>query len=374
MKRHDHRAQKTSQNSSPEAASRHEHWGAGLTVPRDPHTETLPKDDDGRSKSREYSGYSLVQLYLEEASETPLLSLEEEHRLGVLNMEGDEDARQRLIKSNLLLVVSLAKEFSGFGLELSDLIALGNVGLMRAVDRFDPDRGAKFSTYASWWIKQSIRRGLTNDAATVRVPAHVHQKARDLIKAERELATKLHREPTIQELSQRVGLTEEQIKYRLQSRQARNTVPLDAPLSGDSSDRGGTSLSDTLADPNVVATSEVMVQDERYMVVRAILGDTKAQSAFSDELRPLLDFYRGKFKEREIDILNKRFGIGGANGRIKTLEEIGVEYRLTRERIRQLEARALNKFRRAFEHIDRERDRDVEALVAASRQTSTGSR
>lgn len=264
--------------------------------------------------------------------------------------------------------MSIAKNFSNYGLALPDLIGFGNLGLIKAVDRFDPTRGAKFSTYASWWIKQAIRRGLTNDAATVRVPAHAQQKARDLIKVARELTEELDREPTMQELSKRTGLTAKQIQHIRESRASRLTVSLDTPLSGGGSERNSTLLADTFADPNITPTSEVMIQEERHHVVRALVGDTNSLEGLPESWRPLIAFHRSQFTARELYILKSRFGLGSASGRTQTLGQIGSKYGLTRERIRQLEARALNKVEAALKHIDKQRDPALEEIVTAAKR------
>lgn len=310
-------------------------------------------------------------MYANEALETPLLTVEEERRLGLLNQQGDETARQRLILSNLRLVVSIASTFSNYGLELADLIALGNSGLIKAVERFDPTQGAKFSTYSSWWIKQAIRRGLTHEAATIRVPAHAQQKARELIKAERQLTTELDREPTLQELSKRVGLTEEQIHHIRKSSASRHTVSLEAPLSADSSERTSTLLSDTLADPNITPTGEALVRNERHQLVRAIVGDRDSLESLPKSLRQLLVFHRSKFTDRELVILTERFGLGSAGETTQTLEQLGSKYGVTRERIRQLEARALSKIKNALEHIDRQRHPELEKIVATAKKEAS---
>lgn len=371
MKRTGHRKNAPGDAPSPVPPSDNKQWSAALAVPRDALCDAPPKDTGDPSKRGGFTGDKLIQLYLKEASETPLLTPIEEFQVGVLNAEGNEDARQRLIKSNLLLVVSVAKDFRDFGLDFTDLIALGNIGLMRAVDKFDPHRGARFATYASWWIRQAIMRGLTNDSTTIRLPAHRHQQVRELMKAERELTDRLEREPSVEELALHLGISEEQVKHRFQAAHVRATVPLDGPLSTDPS-RESASLNDTLPDPNVVVASEAMVRQEQRNLVLAILGDRTAFATISEGLRPLVSLHQARFKEREIDVLTKRFGLGRAKG--KTLEEIGSEYHVTRERIRQVEARALMKFKRALEHIDRARDREAEAVLAALKNTPESSR
>lgn len=368
MRRQNPKEPQLSLTPSPRALSVEEAWSAPLSVPRDVGTEAIPEQDNQRFLRGRYSDSYLVHMYCNEALKTPLLTVEEERRLGVLNQKGDDNARERLILSNLRLVIKIAKDYSDMGLVLEDLIALGNVGLLKAVKRFDPSRGAKFSTYAPWWIKQAIRRGLTNDAATVRVPAHAQQRARDLIKVERELTLKLDREPTIQELSKRFGLTEEQIQNIRDSKASRSTVSLDTPLSGSDSAHNSALLSDTFADSNITPTSEVMIQDERHHVVRAIVGDRDSIESLPESWRPLIEFHRSKFTAQEFDILKNRFGLGSAGGITQTLEQLGSKYALTRERIRQLEARALKKFKVALEHIDRERDPALEEIVTAAKR------
>jgi RNA polymerase nonessential primary-like sigma factor len=254
----------------------------------------------------------------------------------------------------------------GLGLEVADLIAAGNIGLIKAVDHFVPNRTAKFSTYASWWIKREIRDGLTKAGSTVRIPAHLYQKARDLQETECELARELDRDPTEQEISERSGLTEKQIEHRRRSMRTRNSVSLDAPISDGPPPHNATSLSDTLADPTTVSTSDVMINGELHQLIHAILGDERAVESLPVSLRSSIAAYRSRFLVQELDVIKKRFGLGSIGATSQTLGEIAIEYQVTGERIRQLQVQALAKFKKVIERIDQQRNPTLEALGVAN--------
>jgi RNA polymerase primary sigma factor len=252
-----------------------------------------------------------------------LLSREEETRLAQQVREGNPEAREHMIRANLRLVVKIAKEYEGLGLPLLDLINEGNIGLMKAVERFDPDRGAKLSSYASFWIKQAIRRALANHGKTIRLPVHVQEKLLHLHRAERRLHDLLGRDPTDEELADEMRLPPAKIRKLRSASQC--TLSLDAPLSGDGSD----TTADLVADDRTHAPGEQMDTDDSLQLLRELMGD----------LNP-----------RELRILEHRFGLGGIDER--TLAEISQELGVTRERIRQIQNRALNKLREKMEARD----------------------
>lgn len=262
-------------------------------------------------------------LYIRQIGETPLLTPQEEVVLAKRIKRGDKAAREHMIKANLRFVVKIARDYENYGLPLLDLINEGNIGLMKAVDRFDPTKGAKLSTYASWWIKQSIRRAISDQSKTIRLPVHVEDKLMHIRRAETRLQEEFGRMPTDEELSDELGMTAKRIKqYRQAS--ARPTS-LDAPI--------GDSDSDTIAE---------VVADEKAESPYNQLED-KTTTELLHELMSSLD-------GREQEILRQRFGLGREDE--KTLEEIGQQFGVTRERIRQLEEIALTKLRRKMNKIE----------------------
>ena len=261
-----------------------------------------------------------LRVYLREAIVYPLLSREEEIAVARQVRQGDLEARERMILSNLRLVVKIAKDYEGYGLSNLDAINLGNIGLMRAVDRFDPEVGAKFSTYAVWWIRQGIMRGLTNLSRTIRIPAHKVQQIARLKKTVNDLESSLGREVSFDEIAEEAGLPTREVRRLLSISSA--TVSLDAPISEHQ-------------DENVAST----IADDEQKTPSFI-------SAHQDLLR-LAHRYLGKLAAREHTILSRRFGLNGRSP--ETLEDIGQDYGLTRERIRQIEAKALVKLRRMIE-------------------------
>lgn len=289
--------------------------------------------------------------YLREIVETPLLSRAEETALGVKIRAGDSEARDHLIRANTRLVVSIAKDYIGFGLEFLDLISQGNTGLSRAASKFDPDRGARFATYASWWIRQSILIGIANTADTIRTPVHLQRQIRELTRLRTILREELAREPSTAELAHELGLSEQQTQRRIQAANIKQTVPLDAPI-GDQN-RNGTQerLLDLIPDTRTPSVQETMVAQERRHFVRAILCDGIPKNDRSPTAL-LMREIRSRFDEREIDILRKRFGLHNENERGQTLEEIGRGYKVTRERIRQIEASALRTFKKGLEELE----------------------
>lgn len=259
-----------------------------------------------------------LRLYLREAVETPLLTPQEEIVLARRVQAGDESAREHMIKANLRLVVKIAREYEDYGLPLLDLINEGNIGLMRAVERFDPTKGAKLSTYAAWWIKQSIKRALSNQSKAIRLPIHLVQQIAQLRRAENQFEAKHGRPPREAELAVILAVTEDEIAHWRESALV-GTTSLDAPL-GNDSDSG--------------RVADVISDDNAQMPWTGVSEETNAEL-----IRELVD----TLNTREQKILRERFALDGGDAR--TLEEIGTDFGLTRERIRQLEAAALKKLR-----------------------------
>lgn len=280
---------------------------------------TVPPDPGVRERDV-YEASSSIHLYMREVGQVPLLTPDEEVRLAARIRRGDDEARQHMIKANLRLVVKIAREYENLGLPLLDLINEGNIGLMRAVDKFDPSKGAKFSTYSSWWIKQSMRRAIANQAKTIRLPSHVLEKLCRLRRISTKLLELLGREPSNEELAAEMRMSTAKVaSLRMASIRP---ASLEMPLGDDDTGR--------LAD---------LVPDER------------AENPFRelDEKTTLgmLREFLTKLEPREERILRYRFGLDG--GAEKTLEEVGRFFGVTRERIRQLQNVALGKLRRMIE-------------------------
>jgi len=264
-------------------------------------------------------------LYVREVGRTPLLSRDEELALARRIRRGDKAAREQMIKANLRLVVKIARDHEHLGLPLLDLINEGNIGLMKAVDRFDPARGAKLSTYAAWWIKQAVWRALSNQSKEIRLPAHVVQRVAQLRRAAMHLQTLLRREPTDEELADELEASVSAVRHWKRSA-AISAVSLDAPLGGDDDSKH---LADVVADDQAGTPSEAF--------------EGKANSALMHELVATLD-------PREQTILRERFGLDG--GDEKTLEVVGEKLGVTRERIRQIQEVALKKLRAQMEKLE----------------------
>jgi RNA polymerase primary sigma factor len=257
-----------------------------------------------------------LQLYLREIGQVQLITPKEEIVLARRIKKGDKRARERMITANLRLVVKIARDYEGLGLPLLDLINEGNIGLMKGVERFKPGKGAKLSTYASWWIKQCIMRALANQSKTIRLPVHVVDKVAHIRKAEVKLREAFDRDPTDQEVADHLGLDPRRVEqYRAASRAP---VSLDAPIGADEPQR----ISDVVADPNAAAPFDRLIRENDTEMVQEVLAT----------LLP-----------RESRILAMRFGLD--DGRPKTLEEIGDRLGVTRERIRQIQEEALKKMR-----------------------------
>ncbi len=261
-----------------------------------------------------------VRLYLREIGKIPLLSLEEEQELAQKIVEGDEKAKEKMVEANMRLVVSIAKRYSGRGLDFLDLIQEGNTGLLRAVDKFDPEKGFKFSTYATWWIRQAITRAIADQARTIRIPVHMVETINKVLRTTRKLTTELNREPTTEEIAKELDMEVEKIEYVMRIKQ--DIASLDASVGRDGED-----------DDSVLGD---FVEDEE----RVSPEDSAATQILKEQLASII----ATLSDREQKIIKLRFGIGGE--RPHTLEEVGGEFSVTRERIRQIEAKALSKLRK----------------------------
>jgi RNA polymerase primary sigma factor len=266
-----------------------------------------------------YESDGNLRIYLREISKTPLLTPEEEIELSERIRKGDAEARAHMIRANLRLVVKIAQDYSNYGMPLSDLISEGNIGLMKAVERFDPEKGGKLSTYAAWWIKQSIKRALANQSKTIRLPVHMVDKIAKMRRISAMLTEVLGREPTDEELAEEIGVPRRKLAMLRQASQ--RPTSLDAPINeGEATEFGE------------------IISDERAVNPLDMLAD-KNLHAQLDGLLSVLD-------ERERKIIDERFGLNGRKA--LTLEEVGREFGVTRERIRQLQNSALTKMRRAL--------------------------
>ena len=257
-----------------------------------------------------------VRMYLKEIGTVPLLTTEEELTLAKRKAEGDEYAKERLIEANLRLVVSIAKRYTGRGMSFLDLVQEGNLGLIKGVEKFDYTKGYKLSTYATWWIRQSVTRALADQARTIRVPVHMVETINKMSKMQRKLTLELGYEPSVAELAKALDMSEDKVMEIMQI--AREPASLETPI-GEEDD---SNLGDFVADVNTVTpegnVESVMLRDH----IDALLGD---------------------LKERERQVIELRFGL--RDGHPRTLEEVGKEFNVTRERIRQIEAKALRKLR-----------------------------
>ena len=264
-----------------------------------------------------------VKLYLREIGKIPLLSAEEEFELAQKVIHGNEKekkrARDKMAESNMRLVVSIAKRYSGRGLDLLDLIQEGNTGLLRAVEKFDPDKGFKFSTYATWWIRQAITRAIADQARTIRIPVHMVETINKVLRTQRRLTQDLNREPSVQEIADAMGMEPDRIEYVMKIKQ--DIASLDASVGRDGDD-DDSSLGDFVEDEDRVSPE-----------------DSAATQLLKEQIASILS----TLTDRERKIIKMRFGIGG--GKSHTLEEVGAEFSVTRERIRQIEAKALKKLR-----------------------------
>ena len=282
-----------------------------------------------RREAERHDGDSAIRLYLREIGQVKLLTPQEEIQLAVRIKKGDKKAREHMIKANLRLVVKIARDYDGIGLPLLDLISEGNIGLMKAVERFDPAKGGKLSTYGSWWIKQSIKRALANQSKTIRLPVHLVDKISKMRRTAMKLQEELGHEPSDEDLAAELGTTASRIsQMRIASIRP---ASLDAPV----------------GDENSNNFSE-MVEDERAVNPYDELEDKTVSGMLQDMVKHL-DF-------REATILRFRFGLDGGNE--KTLEEVGEKFGVTRERVRQIQNLALHKLRKMIEKLEKTKTKE----------------
>ncbi len=279
-------------------------------------------DDETLNNSQYFDDISddSVRLYLREIGKIPLLTGEEELALAQKVVAGDKKAKDKMAEANMRLVVSIAKRYSGRGLDFLDLIQEGNTGLLRAVEKFDPDKGFKFSTYATWWIRQAITRAIADQARTIRIPVHMVETINKLLRTQRRMTQELNREPTIEELAKELEMEPEKVEYVIKIKQ--DITSLDAGVGRDGEDEDSV-LGDFIEDEDSATPEESATNQLLKEQVQAVL------STLSD---------------REQKIIKMRFGL--ENGKSHTLEEVGQEFAVTRERIRQIEAKALAKLRK----------------------------
>ena len=261
-----------------------------------------------------------VRLYLREIGKIPLLTGDEELELAQKVKEGDKRAKDKMAEANMRLVVSIAKRYSGRGLDFLDLIQEGNTGLLRAVEKFDPDKGFKFSTYATWWIRQAITRAIADQARVIRIPVHMVETINKLLRTQRRMTQELNREPTMDELAKELDMEPSKIEYVMKIKQ--DIHSLDAGVG-----RDGEEEDSVLGD---------FIEDED--------STTPEESASNQLLKEQVQAILSSLSDREQKIVKMRFGLD--NGKSHTLEEVGQEFAVTRERIRQIEAKALAKLRK----------------------------
>ena len=290
----------------------------------EPEYDDLVSEDDLTDEDLEITAENVdqfaddsVRLYLREIGKIPLLSNEEEVDLAYRIVKGEKKAKDKMVEANMRLVVSIAKRYSGRGLDFLDLIQEGNTGLLRAVEKFDPDKG---STYATWWIRQAITRAIADQARTIRIPVHMVETINKVLRATRKLTNELNREPTVEEIAKEMGMEPEKVDYVMKIKQ--DIASLDATVGRDGDDEDSV-LGDFIEDEGRVSPE-----------------DAAAAQMLKEQIAEILS----SLSEREQKVVKLRFGIGG--GRPHTLEEVGAEFSVTRERIRQIEAKALSKLRK----------------------------
>ena len=297
--------------------------GAEEFMPTDEELEQISSEVPEEDELNDYSNIDdtaplsdPVRMYLKEIGKISLLSAEEEAEVGKRISEGDEQAKKRMVEANLRLVVSIAKRYVGRGMHLLDLIQEGNIGLLKAVDKFDYSKGYKFSTYSTWWIRQSITRAVADQARTIRIPVHMVETINKVAKASRSLVQELGREPNISEISARIGVSEEKVAEVMKI--AQEPVSLETPVGEEDDSHLGDFIPDNEA-------------------------REPAESASYNMLRQQLNEVMSTLTPRECKVLRLRFGL--EDGRPHTLEEVGKEFDVTRERVRQIESKALRKLR-----------------------------
>ncbi|CRH91516.1 RNA polymerase sigma factor [Chlamydia trachomatis] len=295
--------------------------------PDEPDLNALHEEDDITEEDLLNSSFvddisdDSVRMYLREIGRIPLLSIEEEMELAQKALEGDRRAKDKMAEANMRLVVSIAKRYSGRGLDLLDLIQEGNTGLLKAVEKFDPEKGFKFSTYATWWIRQAITRAIADQARTIRIPVHMVETINKLMRVTRRLTQELNREPTNEEIAKELDIEPEKVEYIQKIKQ--DITSLDAGIGRDGDDGEESTLGDFIEDEDTKSPEE----------------STTIQM-LKDQVGEIL----GSLSDRERKIIEMRFGLNGTKSH--TLEEVGLEFAVTRERIRQIEAKALLKLRK----------------------------
>ena len=257
-----------------------------------------------------------VRMYLKEIGVVPLLTNEEEQELAILVEQGDTEAKQRLAEANLRLVVSIAKRYVGRGMQFLDLIQEGNMGLMKAVDKFDYTKGFKFSTYATWWIRQAITRAIADQARTIRIPVHMVETINKLVREQRNLLQELGQDPTPEQIAERMDMTPDKVREILKI--AQEPVSLETPIGEEDDSHLGDFIEDEVIENPVDYTTRVVLREQ-------------------------LDEVLDTLRDREENVLRLRFGLD--DGKMRTLEDVGKVFNVTRERIRQIEAKALRKLR-----------------------------
>jgi RNA polymerase primary sigma factor len=282
--------------------------------------EDTPEDELNSGQYLDDISDDSVRLHLREIGKIPLLTSEEELALAQKVVAGDKKAKDKMAEANMRLVVSIAKRYSGRGLDFLDLIQEGHTGLLRAVEKFDPDKGFKFSTYATWWIRQAITRAIADQARTIRIPVHMVETINKLLRTQRRMTQELNREPTIQELAKELEMEPEKVEYVIKIKQ--DISSLDAGVGRDGDD-----------DESVLGD---FIEDEDSV--------TPEESAATQLLKEQVQSVLSTLSDREQKIIKMRFGLDG--GKSHTLEEVGQEFAVTRERIRQIEAKALAKLRK----------------------------
>jgi len=321
-------AEKTNKHKATRPPQRRKPSASRAIIPIAP-KPAAPKAAEGDTTAfirRETTGYdadTAIKLYLREIGQVKLLTPQEEIQLAARIKRGDKKAREQMIKANLRLVVKIARDYEGIGLPLLDLISEGNIGLMKAVERFDPKKGGKLSTYGSWWIKQSIKRALANQSKTIRLPVHLVDKISKMRRVAMKLQEEFGREPTDEELAIELDMTPTRVRQMRLA--AIRPASLDAPIGDDESNN----------------FSEV-VEDENATTPYEDLEDKTVFAMLQDMVKHL--------DEREATILRYRFGLDG--GTEKTLEEVGKKFGVTRERVRQIQNLALRKLRKMIEKLE----------------------
>ena len=299
----------------------------GIQDPDEPDLNALHEEDDITEEDLLNSSFvddisdDSVRMYLREIGRIPLLSIEEEMELAQKALEGDRRAKDKMAEANMRLVVSIAKRYSGRGLDLLDLIQEGNTGLLKAVEKFDPEKGFKFSTYATWWIRQAITRAIADQARTMRIPVQMVETINKLMRVTRRLTQELNREPTNEEIAKELDIEPEKVEYIQKIKQ--DITSLDAGIGRDGDDGEESTLGDFIEDEDTKSPEE----------------STTIQM-LKDQVGEIL----GSLSDRERKIIEMRFGLNGTKSH--TLEEVGLEFAVTRERIRQIEAKALLKLRK----------------------------